>query len=137
MLKIGQNLPLDSKTTQHFVGVCTPFEHFDRYTLLKLSIGALGKVNGSHTPTPEFSDDRIRADSFADSITIVAPKTRRRELGEFFEGRSIVGEELFSLAEKGRVISTRSSEHRRTLFRRGLLQRVGKDIFEAMPACWV
>jgi hypothetical protein len=116
MLEIGQDLPLDSKTTQHFIGVCTPFKYFNRYTLLKLSIGALGEVNCAHPATPEFSYDGIGADSFSDPVAFVVPKARRCKLCEFFEGRGIVGEELFSLMEKGRVISTRLSQHRRALF---------------------
>src|SRR6266496_1093368 len=129
MLKIGQDLPLDFKTTQHFIGICTPFKYFDGDALLKLSIGPLGKVNGSHTSTPEFADDRIRADAF------VVPKARRRELCKFFENTCIVGEELFSLTKERRVIGARLFEHCRTLFGRGLLQRVGEDIFETLPAC--
>src|SRR6266568_8662691 len=125
MLKIGQDLPLDSKTTQHFIGVCTPLEHFDRYALLELSIGALGKVNCAHPAAPQFSYDRIRADSFADSIAFVARKTRRRKLCKFFENTRVVGDELFSLTKECCIIGARSFEHCRTLFRRGLLQRVG------------
>jgi hypothetical protein len=104
MVKIGQDLPLDSKTAQHFIGICAPFEHFDRYTLLKLSIGALGKVNGSHAATPEFSDDRIRADAFADAIAFIVPEAPCCEFREFFENTGIVGEQPLSLKKECCVI---------------------------------
>src|ERR1700745_643347 len=115
MLEIGQDLPLNSKTAQHFISIRATFKYFDRYTLLKLSIGALGKVNCAHPAAPEFSYDGIGADSFSNPVAVRVPKARRCELCEFFEGRGIVGEELFSLTQKGRVISTRSSQHGRAL----------------------
>jgi hypothetical protein len=85
----------------------------------------------------DFSNNLIRAESFADSIAFVLPKARRRELRKFLENTGIVGEQLFSLKKECRVIGARLFEHCRPLFRGGLLQRVGKDILEALPACWI
>ena len=116
MVKISQDLSLDSKTTQHFIGVCTPFKYFDRYALLKLSIGALGDVNSSHTPTPKLFDDHIRADSLTDAIAFVMPKAPRCEFRKFFENGRIVGEQLFSLKKKCCVIGARLGQHSCTLF---------------------
>src|SRR5262245_26878584 len=137
MLKIGQNLPLDSKTTQHFVCVCAPLEYFDGDALLKLPVGALGQINGSHAAASEFFDNRIRTHSLANSITFVAREARSRKLREFFKGRCVVGQESFSPPEERRVIRTQLSEHRCPLFRRGLLRRFYKDLFEPLPACWI
>src|SRR6266481_10025416 len=109
MLQIGQNLPLDSKTSQYFIGICASFKDLDRDALLKLSIGTLGKINCAHPAAPEFPYDGIGADSFSDPVAFVVPKARRCELCEFFEDRGIAGKELFSFTEKGSVISTRSS----------------------------
>src|SRR5690349_10372932 len=116
MLEIGHDLPFDPKTSQYFIGICASFKDLDRDTLLKLSISTLGKINCAHPAAPEFSYDGIGADSFSDTVAFVVPKTRRCKLCEFFEGRGIAGEELFSFTEKGRVISTRSSQHGRALF---------------------
>jgi hypothetical protein len=92
MLKIGQNLALDSKTAQHFVGVCAPLQYFDRDALLKLSVGAFGEINGSHATASEFFDNRVRTHSLANSIAFVAPEARRCDLCEFFENTGILGE---------------------------------------------
>jgi hypothetical protein len=135
MLKIGQNLPLDSKTAQYFVGVCAPLEYFDRDALLKLSVGALGQINGSHAAASEFFDNCVRAHSLANSMAFIVPEMRSRELREFFKGLCVVGQELFSLTEERRVIRAQFSEHRCPLFRRGLLQRICKDLLETLPAC--
>jgi hypothetical protein len=116
MFELGQNLPLDSKTSQHFISICASFKDLDRDTLLKLSIGTLGKINCAHPAAPEFSYDGIGADSFSDTVAFVVPKARRCKLCEFFEGRGIAGEELFSFTKKGRVISARSPQHGRALF---------------------
>jgi hypothetical protein len=117
MLKIGQNLSLDSKTAQHFISICTSFKYLYRDTLLKLPIGTLGKINCAHPAAPEFFYNGIGADSFSNPVAFVAPKTRPCEICEFFEGRGITREELFSFTEKGRVISARLSQHGRALFK--------------------
>src|SRR5437667_11808130 len=106
MFELGQNLPLDSKTPQHIISICTSFKYFDRDALLKLSIGTLGKINCAHPAAPEFSYDGIGADSFSNTVAFVVPKARRCELCEFFEDRGIAGKELFSFTEKARVIRT-------------------------------
>ena len=104
MFKLSQHLSLDSKTTQDFIGVCTPFKYFDRHALLKLSIGALGEVNGSHTPTPKFADNCVCTYSLANSIAFVSPESRRRELCKFFENGGIVSQKLFRFAKECRVV---------------------------------
>jgi hypothetical protein len=116
MLEIGQDLPLDSKTAEHFVGICASLEYFDRYALLELSVGALGKVNGSHATTSEFSDDRIRTDAFADAIAFIVPEAPACEFREFFENTGIVGEQPFSLKKECCVMGARLSEHCRPPF---------------------
>jgi hypothetical protein len=116
MLKIGQNLPLNSKTAQHFVGVCAPLEYFDSDPLFKLSVGTLGKIDRSHTAVPQFSDNLVCAQPLPNPVAFVLTEARRRELSEFFERRGVVGEEFLSLTEKCRVTSTRSAQHRRALF---------------------
>jgi hypothetical protein len=85
-------LPLDPKTVQHFISICAPLEYFDRDSLFKLSIGAFGQINSSHTATPEFSDNHVRADSFSDSMGFVAPQTLRCKLGKVLEVCRIVCE---------------------------------------------
>src|SRR5215468_12669304 len=107
MLKIGQNLPLIAKTAQHFVSVCASFKYFNCDTFLKLSIGALGEIDRSHTSTPERFDDGVGSDSFPYPVAFVLSKTCGCELREFFKGTGVVGEELFSFTEKCCVISTR------------------------------
>src|SRR5437773_1586601 len=111
MLKIGQNLPLDSKTAQHFVGIRAPLENFDRDALFKLSVGALRQINGSHTAASEFADNRVSTDALADPIAFVSPQPCRRELCKFFENSGIAGEELFRFVEEGGVVRARFSEH--------------------------
>src|SRR6266700_5088323 len=111
VLKLSQDLSLDSKTTQHFIGVCTPFKYFDRYALLKLSIGSLGEVNSSHTPTPKLFDDHIRADSFTDAIASVMPTAPRCEFRQFFANGRIVDQQLFSFKKKCCVTGARLGQH--------------------------
>jgi hypothetical protein len=137
MLKIGQYLPLDSKTAQHFVSVCAPLEYFDRDALFKLSVGAFGEINGSHAAAPEFFDNRVRTHSLADSIAFVAPEACRCDLCEFFENIGILGEQLLSFTQECGVTGARLFERCRTLFRRGMLQHVGKNTLEPLPACWI
>src|SRR5437867_9487190 len=104
MVKIGQDLPLDSKTAQHFIGVCAPFEHFDRYALFKLSVGALGQVNGSHTAAAKFADNCVCTYSLANSIAFVSPESRAGELCKFFENGGIVGQKPFRFAKQCCVV---------------------------------
>jgi hypothetical protein len=116
MLEIGENLPLETKTPQHFVSIGASFNYFDRDTLLKLPVGTLGKIDRAHPAPPDFSYDGVRADSFANPVAFAVPKARRCELCEFFKGRGIAGEELFSFTQKGRVIGTRSPQNGRAVF---------------------
>src|SRR5215510_14146192 len=104
MLKIGQNLPLDSKTAQDFVSICSSLEDFDRDALFKLSVGALGQVNGSHTSTPKFADNCVCTYSLANSIAFVSSESCRRELCKFFENGGIVGQKLFRFAKECRIV---------------------------------
>ena len=121
MIKIGKNLPLRSKATQHFIGVCASLEYFDRDALFKLSVGTFGEINGSHTAAPEFSIYHVRAEPLAGSIAFVASETRRCELRKLFQDGGILGKQLFSFTKKRRVICACFSERCCLLFSRGLL----------------
>jgi hypothetical protein len=102
-----------------------------------LSVGAFGEINGSHATASEFFDYCVRTHSLADSIAFVAPETCRCDLCEFFENIGILGEQLLSFTQECGVIGARLLERCRTLFRRGMLQRVGKNTFELLPTCWI
>src|SRR5262249_10122074 len=90
MLKLGQDLPLDSKATQDFLRICASFENFDSNSLFKLPIGALGEINGSHPTSPEFLYNHVGAEPLPNAITLVSPETGSCELCEFFEDGGIV-----------------------------------------------
>src|SRR5437868_9273951 len=134
MVKVGKNLPLHSKATQHFIGVCASLEYFDRDALFKPSVGTFGEINGSHTAASEFSDNCVRTEPLAGSIAFVASETRRCELRKLFQDGRILGKQLFSFTKKRRVICACFSERCCPLFNGGLFQRVCKNILEALPA---
>jgi hypothetical protein len=137
VLKVGQNLPFDSKPAQHLISISTSFKDFDRDALLKMSIGALGKIYRSHATAPKFPDNCVGADSLTDSIAFVVPEAYRCELREFLEGLGIVGKELLSLTEERGVVSAQFSEHCGASFKGRLLQRFCKNVLEALPARWI
>src|SRR5215470_20130369 len=98
MLKIGQNLALDSKTAQDLVSIGASLENFNRDALFKLSVGALGQVNGSHAAAAKFAADCVCTYSLANSIAFVSAESRRRELCKLFENGSLVGQKLLRFA---------------------------------------
>src|SRR5947208_3337952 len=116
MLKIGQNLALDSKTAQDFLGICASFEDFDRDALFKLSVSALGKVNGSHTAASKFVENLVCTDSLSNSIAFVLPEPCCHQLSKFFKKSGIMGQEPFSVTEECCIVCARCSEHRRPTF---------------------
>src|SRR2546423_6636390 len=134
MLKLGQDLPFDSKTTQSLLRICASLENFDRDTLLELSVGTFGEINGPHTAAPEFSYYHVRAEPLAGSIAFVASETLRCEVRKLFQDGRILGKQLFSFTKKRRVICACFSERCCPLFNGGLFQRVCKNILEALPA---
>ncbi|HVD60566.1 MAG TPA: hypothetical protein VNC11_06805 [Gemmatimonadaceae bacterium] len=92
MLKLSQDLPLGSKTTQYFLRIRAAFKNFDSNSLSKLSVGAFAEINGSHAAASEFFDNRVRTHSLANSIAFVALEACRCDLCEFFENTGILGE---------------------------------------------
>src|SRR5215471_13582211 len=116
MLQIGQNLALDSETAQDLFSIGASLENFDRDALFKLSIGALGQVNGSHAAAAKFADHCVCTYSLANSIAVVSPKSRRRELCKLFENSGIGGQKFFRFAKECRIVRARFSEHCSLLF---------------------
>src|SRR5262245_52056230 len=116
MLKISQDLPFGSKTAQHFVGISASLEYFDRDTLFKLSVGASGKINSSHTAASNFVENLVRTDSLSNSIAFVLPEPRCHQLSKFFKKSGIMGQEPFSVAEECCILCARCPEHRRPTF---------------------
>src|SRR5262245_9265464 len=116
MLQIGQNLALDLETAQHLVSIGGSLENFDRDALFKLSVGALGQVNGSHAAAAKFADDCVGTYSLANSIAFVSHESRRSELCKLFENGSVVCQKLFRFATECRIACARFSEHRSLLF---------------------
>src|SRR5215468_1177282 len=102
MFQIGQNLALNSETAQDFVSIGASLENFDRDALFKLSVGALGQVDGSHAAAAKFADDCVCTYSLANSIAFVSPESRRRKLSELFENGCIVGQKVFRFAKECR-----------------------------------
>src|SRR5215472_7711229 len=116
MLKISQNLALNSETAQDFVSIGASLENFDRHALFKLSVGALGQINTSHAAAAKFADDCVCTYSLANSIAFVSPESRRRELSKLFENGGIVGQKLFCFAKECRIVRARFSKHCSSLF---------------------
>jgi hypothetical protein len=116
MLKIGQNLPLDSKTAQHFVGIRASLKYFDRYALFKLSVRAFGEVNGSHTAASKFAYNCVCTYSISNSMALLLPEPYCGQPGEFFENTGVLGQQPFSFMKECRVIRARFSEHCRPPF---------------------
>src|SRR5215472_11133910 len=116
MLKISQNLALNSETAQDFVSIGASLENFDRDALVKLSVGALGQVNGPHATAAKFADDCVCTYSLANSIAFVSPESRRRKFSKLFENGGIVSQKVFRFAKECRIVRARSSEHCGLLF---------------------
>src|SRR6266404_3173508 len=133
MIEVGQNLSFIAKTAEHFVSICPTLKNFDCDLLLKLPICSFSKIDRTHAPTTQFSDDGVGANPFANTVLLILIEACACKLGKLLEDRSIAGEKLFSFTEKCCILRARSLKRSNALLRRSLLQGVGENVLEVLP----
>src|SRR4030095_6439939 len=59
MIQRGKNLPLLAKPSQDKIGVHSPLDKFDRYSLFEFIVGPHGFIDRTHSATSNFTFDAI------------------------------------------------------------------------------
>ena len=107
VLHACQHLTLSAEAPEHFIGIDTALDDFDRDGLAKIVADPLGQPDATHSPLAKFTHQLVRPDLLARSQGI---KPDRRRLTPIIRRFAIGRQEAFDLASQRCIAAARLAE---------------------------